>query len=131
MSRERELLLKWIRRYVAREGLNDSYREPISLDDVYGETLSLLAQPEQEHVGIVRTIGGYPDQSEHTVVLTCRHGDLKDGDLLYKAPQKREPLSDDAVARLILSVAGDKYSPPSPFELVRATEKHYKIGGGE
>ena len=29
-------------------GLNDSYRESISLDDVYGETLSLLAQPEQE-----------------------------------------------------------------------------------
>ena len=48
MSEEKKLLLKWIRRYVAREGLNDSYRESISLDDVYRETMSLLAQPEQE-----------------------------------------------------------------------------------
>ena len=48
MSKERKLLLEWIRRYVALMALNDSYRESISLDDVYGETLSLLAQPEQE-----------------------------------------------------------------------------------
>ena len=46
MNKERQLLQKWVRRYIAREGLNDSYREPISLDDVYIETLSLLSQPE-------------------------------------------------------------------------------------
>ena len=50
MSKERELLKEWVRRYIAREGLNDSYRESISLDDVYGETLSLLTQPEQPPV---------------------------------------------------------------------------------
>ena len=54
----------------------------------------LLAQPEPKPVGIVITIGGYPDDSEHTVKLTCRHRDLKDGDLLYTSPPKREPMSD-------------------------------------
>lgn len=60
-------------------------------DHIYQSTQP--EQTEQDPVGIVRTIGGYPDNSTHTVELTCRHGDLKDGDLLYKAPQKREPLS--------------------------------------
>ena len=49
------------------------------------EAIEFLTKPEQEPVGVVRTIGGYPDNSTHTVELTCRHGELKDGDLLYKA----------------------------------------------
>ena len=52
-------------------------------------------QPEQEPVGVVETLGGYPDDSYHVVKLTCRHRDLRDGDLLYKgSPPKREPLSE-------------------------------------
>jgi hypothetical protein len=66
---------------------------PIGIHDRIGEAIEeLLAQPEtnQEPVGIVRTIGGYPDQSQHTVELICRHRDLRDGDLLYLAPPKQE-----------------------------------------
>ena len=47
---------------------------------------------EQEHVGIVRTIGGYPDESDHIAEWTCSFKYLKDGDRLYLAPPKREPL---------------------------------------
>ena len=50
MSKERDLLKEWVSSYIAREGLNDSYREPISLAGVYRETMSLLAQPEEEPV---------------------------------------------------------------------------------
>ena len=53
-----------------------------------------LAQPEQEHVGIVRIIGGYPDNSERVVEWVRPYKYLKDGDKLYLAP-KREPLSED------------------------------------
>lgn len=34
-------------------------------------------------VGRVKTVGGYPDESEHTVEWLCKYKDLKDGDLLY------------------------------------------------
>lgn len=49
----------------------------------------LAASPavQGEPVGKVMTVGGYPDESEHTVEWLCKHKDLKDGDLLYTAPQ--------------------------------------------
>lgn len=47
---------------------------------------------EQEPVGIVRTIGGYPDDSDHIAEWTCSFKHLKDGDRLYLAPPTREPL---------------------------------------
>lgn len=84
-------------------------------------------QTKQEPVGIVKTIGGYPDQSEHTVELTCRHGDLRDGDLLYKAPPKREPLSDEWIKNNRHFIHQDV----SFTELVRGIEKAHGIGGGE
>ena len=58
------------------------------------EVEELLAQPEQEPVGIVRTIGGYPDDSDHIAEWTCSFKYLKDGDRLYLAPPKREPLGE-------------------------------------
>ena len=72
------------------------YEDPYLIKDI-NELEELLAQPEQEPVGIVKTIGGYPDNSQHTVELTGRHGDLRDGDLLYKAPPKSEPLSEGEI----------------------------------
>jgi len=86
MSKERDLLIR-VRDIL--HGLKGPYY------DLYWDIQSALDQPEQEPVGIVITIGGYPDDSAHTVKLTCRHRDLKDGDLLYTAPPKREPLSDE------------------------------------
>lgn len=56
MSKERELLKEWVSSYIAREGLNDSYREPISLDDVYRKTMALFAQSDQEPVYVEETL---------------------------------------------------------------------------
>jgi hypothetical protein len=46
---------------------------------------------EREPVGVVCTVGGYPDDSEHGVNWLCAYKDIKDGDLLYVSPPK--PLS--------------------------------------
>jgi len=86
----------------------------------------LLAQPEQEPVGIVITIGGYPDNSEHTVKLTCRHRDLKDGDLLYTAPPKLEPLSNEEI--WVGFPQGVHITTLAFYEGVKFAEKHHKIG---
>ena len=83
-----------------------------------------LNQPEQEPVGIVITIGGYPDDSEHTVKLTCRHKDLKDGDLLYTAPPKREPLTPK-----LISLGNNCHE--SFIKGIRFAEEMHGIGGGE
>ena len=111
MSRERDLLRKLF--------------EAGMLDRLLAiEVGQLLAQPEQEPVGIVRTIGGYPDNSQHTVELTGRHGDLRDGDLLYKAPPKREPLSEEWIKNNRHFIHQDV----SFTELVRGIEKAHGIG---
>ena len=83
----------------------------------------LVKQVKQEPVGIVRTIGGYPDDSEHVVDWLCKYKDLKEGDKLYLAPPRREPLSEDTILRLI---SEHRYFPPN---LVRAIEKAHGIGG--
>ena len=48
-----------------------------------------LVEPEQKPVGIVRTVGGYPDDSTHTVEWLVKHKELRDGDKLYASPQTR------------------------------------------
>ena len=95
MSKERDLLVSCLDEF--------QYHE-VPCSDLIRTIQWLLNEPEQtekEPVGIVRTIGGYPDQSEHTVELTCRHGDLRDGDLLYTSPPNRAPLSDDKTEELL------------------------------
>ena len=62
--------------------------------DLYWDIQTALDQPEQEPIGIVRTIGGYPDESDHIAEWTCSFKYLKDGDKLYLAPSKREPLGE-------------------------------------
>lgn len=46
-----------------------------------------------EPVGKVRTVGGYPDESEHTVHWLCKYKDLKDGDYLYAAHQPAQDVA--------------------------------------
>jgi hypothetical protein len=85
----------------------------------------------EEPVGIVITIGGYPDDSEHTVKLTCRHRDLKDGDLLYRAPPKREPLTDEEVRAKYRDIALDNpLYVPSYYAGFRDAEQAHGITGG-
>ena len=88
-----------------------SYRQGVE------DGINQAKNAQQEHVGIVKTIGGYPDQSEHTVELTGRHGDLRDGDLLYKAPPKREPLMTDSDIRT-----------HTPFHYHDAEKKAFALG---
>lgn len=54
------------------------------LHDMYA-----VPQPtvQGEPVGRVKTVGGYPDETEHTIEWLCKHKDLKDGDLLYTTTQ--------------------------------------------
>ena len=50
-----------------------------------------IEQYRIQMVGIVRTVGGYPDDSTHTVEWLVKHKELRDGDKLYASPQTRNP----------------------------------------
>lgn len=56
----------------------------------------LVAAPAQqaEPVARVKTVGGYPDESEHVAEWLCKHKDLKDGDYLYLVQQPAEQKPD-------------------------------------
>ena len=64
--------------------------------ELYWDIKTMLDMPVTP-VGIVKTIGGYPDESEHIVEWLCKYKDLKQGDFLYILPPKRESLSDDEI----------------------------------
>jgi len=83
-------------------------------------------QYEQEHVGIVRIIGGYPDNSECVVDWVRPYKYLKDGDKLYLAPPKREPLSDENICEILLKKEWKGF-----VDLVRIIEKAHGIGEHE
>ena len=106
------------------------YRDTIPPEFIY-EICELLAQPEpkQEHVGIVRTIGGYPDNSEHVVDWLCKYKDLKEGDRLYLAPPKREPLTGKEISNGF-KADDDATHPYSYWAGINFAEKHHGIGGG-
>lgn len=86
-------------------------------------------QYEQEHVGIVRTIGGYPDNSERVVDWVRPYKYLKDGDRLYIAPPKRKPFEPEERQRL--SKAYSTRAEQIAFEEgIIFAEISYGIGGG-
>ena len=73
-----------------------------------------------EPVGRVKTVGGYPDESEHTVEWLCKYKDLKDGDLLYTTPQhgEKQPAPDvtalvEALEQCITSMLDSGYRADS------------------
>jgi hypothetical protein len=84
-------------------------------------------QYEQEPVGVVRTIGGYPDDSEHIVEWLCKYKYLKDGDRLYLAPPTPEPLSDGATADMYHANKKATH-PDSYWSGVYDAEKEHGIG---
>ena len=122
MSKERELLKRWLIDF-------GKIHPDVGL---IKETKELLAQPEQEQepVGVVRIIGGYPDNSERVVEWVRPYKYLKDGDKLYLAPQTREPLSDKEITKNTpkLIHIGERLAFRAG---VRFAEKHHGIGGGE
>ena len=44
------------------------------------------SNPEQKPVGYVKTVGGYPDESEHKVEWVVKYKELKHGQPLYTTP---------------------------------------------
>ena len=127
MSKEKDLL-KRVRDTL--RGLKESHY------DLYWDIQAALDQPEQEPVGIVRTIGGYPDESDHIAEWTCSFKYLKDGDKLYLTPPKREPLSHEEINECMetsdsFGFNGDVYIADgvNAFEnFARAIEKAHGIG---
>ena len=87
-------------------------------------------KPEQEPVDIVRTVGGYPDDSTHTVEWLVRHKELRDGDKLYTAPPTRKPLTDEQInsMRHIIDWTTAEWSYG---EFARAIERAHGIGSKE
>ena len=87
-------------------------------------------QYEQEPVGIVRIIGGYPDNSERVVDWVRPYKYLKNGDRLYTAPPKRKHLTGIEISNGFK--ADDEATHPySYWAGVDFAEKHHGIGGGE
>ena len=86
-----------------------------------------LVEPEQEPVGIVRTVGGYPDDSTHTVAWLGKYKDLHDGDKLYTSPPTRKPLTDEQIDAAWRSV--DYTQPYEDFRIAiaRAIERAHGI----
>jgi hypothetical protein len=79
-------------------------------------------EPEQKPVGIVRTVGGYPDDSTHTVEWLVKHKELRDGDKLYTAPPQRKPLTDNTLWEMWVE------SPSDVMRFARAIERTHGIG---
>jgi len=94
MSKQREAMeiaLKVI------DHINTQYALPsdlIAIGKAKQAIREALDEPEQKPVGIVRTVGGYPDDSTHTVEWLVKHKELRDGDKLYASPQTRKPLTE-------------------------------------
>lgn len=97
-----------------------------------------LAEPEPEPVARVKTVGGYPDASEHTVEWLVKFKDVMSGQLLYAAPPARKPLTDTEIDALFNSQAWvsvvffDAYGKPleraSSRDFARAVERAHGIG---
>lgn len=80
-------------------------------------------------VGIVKTIGGYPDESEHIVEWLCKYKDLKQGDFLYILPPKRWPLSDEEIIAKYKAIAVENaLYVPTYYAGFRDAEKAHGIG---
>ena len=58
------------------------------------------SKPKPEPVGYVKTVGGYPDESEHRAEWVVKYRELKDGQPLYTTPPTQEPLSEDFLMKL-------------------------------
>ena len=84
------------------------------------------SKPKSEPVGYVKTVGGYPDESEHKVEWVVKHKELKDGQPLYNTPPTREPLSEDAMLSIIEEYT--VWNLKSYVAVARAIEQAHGIG---
>ena len=128
MTKERETLT------LALEALN--HLQPTALTSFYtiGDRdkaitaiKEALAQPEQEPVARVID-NGTPEGATEWIPFTNRVEPLETGDLLYTTPPLRQPLTLDAISKLIDNC---KANVQNEFlvELIRAAEAAHNIGG--
>ena len=122
MSKQREAL------HIALEALEKYGTSSLNNEDAYSAAIKTireaLAEPEPEPVGIVRTVGGYPDDSKHTVEWLVKHKDLHDGDKLYAAPPARKPLTDEDISAIVQSMSSYTWDA---HMLARAIERAHGI----
>ena len=84
------------------------------------------SKPKPEPVGYVKTVGGYPDESEHKVEWVVKHKELKNGQPLYTTPPTREPLSEDAMLSIVEEYT--VWNLKSHAAVARAIEQAHGIG---
>ena len=110
MSIERELLQRC---------LDEFEYKGVACNELCIDINKLLTQPEQEPVA-------WMQDSIELYVLEEKSAIRGYVIPLYKAPQTREPLSDEEIVKLWANK-----SPANEFECVRLVEKAHGIGGGE
>ena len=106
---------------------NESHRT-VEESRYWCDQYKLLAQPEQEPVAVVETIGGYPDESAHVAKWLVPYKSLKAGDKLYTTPPQRKPLTDEQIRQIMQSL-GWTGEAPSDIEFARAIEAAHGIKG--
>ena len=127
MSKQHEAL------QVALEALEDYQANGapfLKCDAAVAAIREALAEPEQKPTGIIRTIGGYPDESQHTVEWLVKHKDLHDGDKLYAAPPARKPLTDAEMRQCASAMDAEPLSEgwKELIKFARAIERAHGIG---
>ena len=109
--------------------------EPWTPDDMAYRPGGLPMNAEQEPVARVKTVGGYPDASEHTVEWLVKFKDVMSGQLLYTAPPARKPLSYmEACTFIALNIEDGAESlemQSQLVDLIRAVERAHGIGSAE
>ena len=94
------------------------------------EIQELLAQPEQEEAPVATKLEGHQFTAFHVSADDFKKlQKLPTGTKIYTAPPKREPLSDEAIAKLW----GESYSGTTQRvrNFARAIEQQHGIGGGK
>lgn len=83
--------------------------------------------PDPNPVGYVKTVGGYPDESEHKAEWVVKYKELKEGQPLYTTPPTREPLSIDKI-KLLDCDSRDESGIFDTLSFARAVEQAHGIG---
>ncbi len=87
--------------------------------------------PDPKPVGYIKTVGGYPDESEHKVEWVVKYKELKHGQSLYTTPPTRKPLSDDVLMSIAEECTTQFFNgvhQNATIHFARAVEQAHGIG---
>ena len=71
-------------------------------------------------VGMVKTVGGYPDESKHTIEWLCKYKELKNGDLLYTTPDVAQPVAVPEIIKAVANFVGSQKGGPFTPAVMKA-----------